>query len=386
MEIPYLSLQRVTAKHAFEIEDAVNRVVRSGWYLQGKAVNEFERQYADYIGTKECISCANGLDALILILRAYKELGILHDGDEVIVPANTYIATILSITENGLVPVLVEPRFPSNSTKSPYQIDDSLIEQAITERTRAVLIVHLYGFCAYTDRIGELCKRYNLLLIEDNAQAHGCSYNARKTGSIGDAAAHSFYPGKNLGALGDAGAVTTHDSQLAQVIRTLANYGSSRKYFFDYEGRNSRMDELQAAVLSVKLRYLDEDNARRRKIAKMYLERIHNIHVTLPGCAVNIAEDMVFHVFPVLCDDRDKLQAYLKEHGIGTMIHYPLPPHLQDCYRGKSLLYCADGSEAVESSLPITELIHRQELSLPLNHTMTEEEAQYVIDAINSFS
>lgn len=386
MEIPYLSLQRVTAMHASEIEDAVNSVVRSGWYLQGNAVHTFERQYADYIGTKECVSCANGLDALTLILRAYKELGRLHDGDEVIVPANTYIATILSITENGLKPVLVEPSIPSVTNTSPFQIDDRLIEQAITERTRAVMIVHLYGFCAYSERIGEVCKRHNLLLIEDNAQAHGCSYNGRKTGSIGDAAAHSFYPGKNLGALGDAGAVTTQDSQLAQVVRTLANYGSSRKYIFDYEGCNSRMDEIQASVLSIKLHYLDEDNARRRELAKMYLEKMHNIHVTLPVSVDCIAENMVFHVFPVLCDDRDRLQAYLKEKGVGTMIHYPLPPHLQDCYRAKSLLYCADGSEAVESYLPITELIHRQELSLPLNQTMTKEEAQYVIDAINSFS
>lgn len=386
MEVPYLSLQRVTAMHASEIEHAASSVIRSGWYLQGNAVNTFERQYADYIGTKECVSCANGLDALILILRAYKELGILNDGDEVIVPANTYIATILSITENGLVPVMVEPTLPSADNSSPYQIDYSLIEQAITSRTRALMIVHLYGFCAYTDRIGELCKRHKLLLIEDNAQAHGCSFHGKRTGSIGDAAAHSFYPGKNLGALGDAGAVTTDNAKLAEVVRTLANYGSSRKYIFDYEGRNSRMDEIQAAVLSVKLRYLDEDNACRRERARMYLEGINNNSVTLPVSAENINDAMVFHVFPVLCSDRDRLQTYLRERGIGTMIHYPLPPHLQDCYKGKSLLRCGDGSNAVVSSLPVTELIHKQELSLPLNQTMTDEEAQYVIDIINSFS
>ena len=379
----YLELKRINAPYEEVFRQAIGRVVDSGWYLQGRAVADFEQAYADYIGTQYCVSCANGLDALTLMLRAYKELGRLHDGDEVIVPANTYIATILSITENRLVPVLVEPDI------SNLQIDDSLIEQAITGKTRAVMIVHLYGQCAYTERIGDLCRRYHLLLLEDNAQAHGCHFvpsrhsvpsrrfvpsvatlsQQQKTGSIGHAAAHSFYPGKNLGALGDAGAVTTDDVQLAETIRAIANYGASRKYVHDYLGRNSRMDEIQAAVLSVKLRYLDNINRRRQQIAAIYINKVHNPLIRLP-----LMHNSVWHIFPVFTEQRDSLRQFLLQHGIETQIHYPIPPHHQRCYR-----------EWDSRSLPLTEQICREELSLPCNEAMTDEEALQVVEALNAF-
>lgn len=352
--------------HADEISAAVQRVVDSGWYLQGNENKAFTEEYAHYIGTRYCVGCGNGLDALTLILRAYKEMGRLHDGDEVIVPANTYIATILAITENNLMPVLVEPRIDT------FQIDDSLIERAITSRTRAIMIVHLYGLCAYTERINEICHNHNLLLIEDNAQAHGCRYNDRLTGSLGNAAAHSFYPGKNLGALGDGGAVTTDDEELANMIGTLGNYGSERKYVFQYKGRNSRLDEIQAAVLRVKLKYLDADNALRRSIAMQYIEHIDNPLLTLPS--TDYCHSSVHHIFPVLCSEREHLQQHLLNQGIQTMIHYPIPPHRQQCYADMGLI-----------SLPITERIHREELSLPLNPTLQQEEIERIIEAANSF-
>ena len=274
--IKFLDLQKITESHISEISEAVDRVIRSGWYLQGEENANFEKDYSRYIGTRHTIGVANGLDSLILIFRAYIELGIMQPGDEVIVPANTYIASILAITENGLRPVLVEPRIDT------YQIDDSKINEAITERTKAILIVHMYGQCAYTEEIKQLCQKHNLKLIEDNAQAHGCLYRGRRTGSLGDAAGHSFYPGKNLGALGDAGCVTTDDDTLANTIRALANYGSTRKYVFRYIGRNSRLDEMNAAVLDVKLRYLDTDNARRKSIAGLYMKNINNPKIKLP--------------------------------------------------------------------------------------------------------
>lgn len=367
--------------HSSEIHAAVDRIVSSGWYLQGEATSSFEKHYAEYIGTRHCIGCGNGLDALTLILRAYIEMGVMKPGDEVIVPANTYIASILAITENNLKAVLVEP------SADTYQIDDTLIEQAITSRTRAIMIVHLYGKCAYTDRIGDICHRHNLKLIEDNAQAHGCichssdSKQGRHTGSLGDAAGHSFYPGKNLGALGDAGAVTTDDEELARTVRSLGNYGSSRKYVFDYQGRNSRIDELQAAVLDAKLKYLDADNALRRKIADRLVCGINN---PLVKVAEGIkSADNVFHIFPVLSPCRDALQQYLADRGIQTLIHYPIPPHMQQCYQSSEqeskLTLPANG-------LPITELIHKQELSLPCNQTMTEQDAEQLIEAVNGFS
>lgn len=364
--IKFLDLKAVTAMHADEINAAVQRVVNSGWYLQGNENKAFTEEYARYIGTRYCVGCSNGLDALTLILRAYKEMGRLHDGDEVIVPANTYIATILAITENNLTPVLVEPRIDT------FQIDDNLIERAITSRTRAIMIVHLYGQCAYTEQIREISHSHNLLLIEDNAQAHGCRYNDRLTGSLGNAAAHSFYPGKNLGALGDGGAVTTDDEELANMIGALGNYGSERKYVFKYKGRNSRLDEIQAAVLRVKLKYLDADNALRRNIAMQYIEHIDNPLLTLPS--TDYCHSSVHHIFPVLCSERERLQQHLLNQGIQTMIHYPIPPHRQQCYADMGLL-----------SLPITERIHSEELSLPLNPTLQQEEIERIIEAANSF-
>lgn len=363
--INYLSLQKITALHESEITTAVNQVLRSGWYLQGEHIALFEKNYAQYIGTKYCVTCGNGLDALCLIFRAYIELGLLKEGDEVIVPANTYIATILSITENHLTPILVEPDI------NTLEIDEKQIEQAITSRTRAIMLVHLYGRCAYTPFIGDICKRHNLLLLEDNAQAHGCHYGNKRTGSLGNAAAHSFYPGKNLGALGDAGAVTTDNEQLAQTIRSLANYGSTRKYEFSFKGKNSRMDEIQAAVLNVKLPYLDKENQRRKQIAKAYLEDINNPQIRL---IKNNDRDNVYHIFPILCPSRNRLQQYLNDNGIETMIHYPIPPHQQEAYK-----------EWNEQYYPITEFIHHQELSLPCNPTMTDEEVYQIIDSINMY-
>lgn len=365
--IPFLSLKDVTALYEAEINEAVARVVKSGWYLQGAENDEFEKNYSQFIGTKHTIGCANGLDALIWIFRAYIEMGVMKPGDEVIVPANTYIATILAITENGLVPVLVEPRIDT------LQIDDSLIEEAITPRTRAIAIVHLYGRLAWSEKIADICKRYNLKLIEDNAQAHGCQApDGRITGSLGDAAGHSFYPGKNLGALGDGGAVTTDDDELAHVVRTLANYGSSKKYVFEYTGRNSRLDEIQAAVLNVKLRHLVEANDVRKAIAARYIKGINNRHITLPQTLP--MEQNVFHLFPVLCDRRDELQNYLQENGVQTIIHYPIPPHKQECYK-----------EWNGMSLPVTEKIHACELSLPIGPAMSMADADEVIRIINDF-
>ena len=389
--IKYLDLQKVNALYDAEIRQAVADVLDSGWYLKGEATHRFEQHYAEYIGTRHCIGCANGLDALTLILRAYIEMGVMHEGDEVIVPANTYIASILAITENRLVPILVEP------SPDTLQIDDTLIEQAITERTRAIMIVHLYGRCAYTDRIGEICRKHGLKLIEDNAQAHGCvfkekvqlftiHFNLKRTGSLGHAAGHSFYPGKNLGALGDAGAVTTDDDELADVIRALGNYGSHQKYVHDYLGRNSRIDELQAAILDVKLRHLDADNQRRKEIAARYERDIVNEIVTCRiatretasrsqrnGLSLN--RDCVYHIFPVFSPRRDELQQYLADNGVETQIHYPIPPHKQNCYN----------IQWNNLSLPITEQIHEQELSIPCHPALTDDEVTQIIELINAF-
>lgn len=392
MNIPFLSLKDVTAKYADEIHEAVLRVVDSGWYLQGKENEQFEKHYAEYIGTKHCIGCANGLDALIWIFRAYIELGVMKPGDEVIVPANTYIATILAISENGLVPVLVEPCIDT------LQIDDSLIEERITERTKAICIVHLYGRLACTQHILDLCEKYGLKLIEDNAQAHGCSMPiansqspiaTKRTGSLGSAAGHSFYPGKILGALGDGGAVTTDDDELAAAIRALANYGSQKKYVFKYTGRNSRLDEIQAAVLDVKLRHLDEDLKARQAIADYYYDHIDNPLITLPKRLPH--ENNVYHLFPILVGGdeamrqsgdkaglRDKLQKYLEENGVGTVIHYPIAPHKQECYANEVW-------NTPQLSLPITEQIANEELSLPMSPTMTIEEANEVVRLINDW-
>ena len=382
--IKFLDLKGITDLYADEIKQAVDSVIDSGWYLQGNANKQFETDYANYIGTDHCVGVANGLDALIWIYRAYIEMGMMQPGDEVLVPANTYIASILAITENGLKPVLVEPNIET------LEMDDRLIEQAITPRTKSILIVHLYGRCAYTEKIGELCRKYNLKLVEDNAQAHGCSYSIengklkiennesaanfifKKTGSLGDAAGHSFYPGKNLGALGDGGAVTTNDSELADCIRALANYGSQRKYVFRYKGRNSRLDEIQAAVLSVKLRHLDAYNRRRQQIARYYYEHISNPLITLPRQMPDA--NNVYHIFPILCPERDRLQQYLTAQGIQTLIHYPIPPHKQECYKEWNTM-----------NLPVTEQIHQQELSIPISQVLTDQEVREIVGILNTF-
>lgn len=364
--IKFLDLKKITEKNLKEIEKSVSDVISSGWYLQGEVNKRFEKNYASYIGVEYAVGCANGLDALVLIYRAYIELGLMKAGDEVIVPANTYIASILAITENELVPVFVEPNIRT------LEMDDSKIEAAITEKTKSILVVHLYGRCAYSDKIGEICKRYSLRLVEDNAQAHGCMFKAQLTGSLGDAAGHSFYPGKNLGAFGDAGAVTTNNKVLAEVVHDIANYGSQKKYVFKYCGRNSRLDEIQAAILNVKLKYLDEDNEKRRKIAQYYYDNLRNSLISYP---VKLPyESNVFHIFPILTTRRNDLQFYLNVQGIQTLIHYPIPPHKQECYK-----------EWNNRSYPVSEQIHEQELSLPISPVMSAEEAEFIVDAINNF-
>lgn len=379
MQVPFLSLQDVTAMHGDEIREAARRVIDSGWYLQGEENAQFEQHYAEYIGTKYCIGCANGLDALIWIWRAYIELGVMQPGDEVILPANTYIATHLGITENGLVPVCVEPKADT------LEIDDDAIEELLLKRElrnekmpKAICIVHLYGRNAYTEKIGALCKKYNLKLVEDNAQAHGCTFNGRKTGSLGDAAGHSFYPGKNLGALGDAGAVTTNDAELAAAIRALANYGSQKKYVFKYTGRNSRLDEIQAAVLDVKLKYLDEDVRKRQVVADYYYEHISNPMITLPKRLPH--ENNAYHLFPILVGEgkRDTLHDYLEANGVGSVIHYPIAPHNQECYSKESW-------NTPMLSLPITERIANEELSIPMSPCLTLDQLEYVVKLINEF-
>ena len=382
--IKYLDLKAVNSLYDEEIRSAVSRILDSGWYLKGEATRRFEQHYAEYIGTRYCIGCGNGLDALTLIFRAYMEMGVMQRGDEVIVPANTYIASILAITECGLKPVLVEPSWET------LQIDDTLIEQAITPRTRAIMIVHLYGCCAYTSRIGDICREHHLKLIEDNAQAHGCTYltphstlhTPRKTGSLGDAAGHSFYPTKNLGALGDAGAVTTSDETLAHAVEALGNYGSSKKYVFDYLGRNSRMDEIQAAVLDVKLKHLDADNQRRKEMVARYQREVSNPLLRLLLVAdeqysrpSRATRDSVYHILPIFCERRDDLKKYLSDNGVETQIHYPIPPHKQRCYN----------FQLNHLSLPITEKIHAQELSIPCNQALTDAEIERVVAFLNAF-
>ncbi|NLX65212.1 MAG: DegT/DnrJ/EryC1/StrS family aminotransferase [Bacteroidales bacterium] len=364
--IKFLDIQRITELHSPEIHEAASRVINSGWYLLGEEIARFEKEYARYIGTDYCVGVANGLDALRIILRAYKEMGVMHEGDEIIVPANTFIASIIAITDNRLVPVLVEPNINS------YQIDDAKIESAITPKTKAIMIVHLYGQCAYSEKIGQLCQKYNLKLIEDNAQASGCKYNGKTTGSLGDVAGHSFYPGKNLGALGDGGAVTTSDRLLDKTVRSLANYGSTAKYIFDYQGYNSRLDEIQAAILSVKLSRLDKDNQRRKEVARYYLENINHPEIILPKVPDRDAH--VFHLFVIRSHRRDSLREHLHDQGIEALIHYPVPPHKQKAYK-----------EWNDMELPITEKIHAEVLSLPIAPYITDKEIKSVVDAVNAF-
>jgi len=364
--IKFLDIQKITQKYTGEIHQAASRVIDSGWYLLGEENKRFENNYAGFIGTRYCVGVANGLDALRIILKAYMELGIMSEGDEIIVPANTFIASILAITDNRLVPVLVEPDIRT------YQLDDTKIEAAISPRTRGIMIVHLYGQCAYTDRIGEICKKHDLKLIEDNAQASGCKFNGKTTGSLGDAAGHSFYPGKNLGAFGDGGAITTDDSELEESVRALANYGSGIKYIFDYQGLNSRLDEFQAAILDVKLKYLDKDNQRRKEVARYYLTHIHHPDIVLPE--VNDWDAHVFHLFVIRSGHRDALLHHLNGNGIQALIHYPVPPHKQKAYK-----------EWSDLPLPVTDKIHNEVLSLPISQVLSDEEVETVTKTVNSF-
>jgi len=370
--IKFLDLKAINDSFQPELSQAVQRVINSGWYLLGEEVKVFEKEYAVYIGTQHCIGVANGLDALRLILKAYIEMGVMQEGDEIIVPANTYIASILAISDNKLIPVLIEPDI------NTYNIDPFLIEEKITKRTKGIMIVHLYGQNAMHPEIQRLVENYNLKLIEDNAQSQGCFYENKRTGSIGHAAGHSFYPGKNLGALGDAGAVTTNDDELAEVIRALGNYGSYKKYINDYQGLNSRLDEIQASVLTIKLKRLDTDNQRRREIAQYYLKNIIHPDITLPiidysSSIINYTSH-VWHLFVIRHSNRNLLQNYLADNGVQTPIHYPIPPHKQLAYKNWNNL-----------DYPITELIHKEVLSLPISPAMNDSEVQRVAKTINKY-
>ena len=401
--IKFLDLQKINAQHAAELKSAAARVIDSGWYLQGEELKNFETHLAAYIGVKHAIGVANGLDALRLILKAYMEMGIMAEGDEVIVPANTYIASVLAISDNRLKPVLVEPDIHT------YNLDISQIEKHITAKTKAIMVVHLYGQVCWSDELERIAEKYNLKIIEDNAQAIGAEYSSefrvrsseleessslntqnselrtKKTGSLGHAAGLSFYPGKNLGALGDAGAVTTNDDALAEVVRALGNYGSKQKYVCNYKGLNSRLDELQAALLDVKLKYIDQENNYRRKIAEYYINNINNKNLILPITYKLSAEtpnlkpetrnsQHVFHLFVIRTLHRNQLQQYLADNGIQTLIHYPIPPHKQIAY-----------SEYNNDSYPVTEQIHNEILSLPISPVMEWEEVEKVVEVINKF-
>ena len=365
--IKFLDLQKVNATYATELKAAAGKVIDLGWYLQGEQNVQLEKNLKELTGAPNAIAVGNGLDALRLILRAYIEMGVMQEGDEVIVPANTYIATILAITDNRLTPVLVEPSIDT------YNIDIDKIEEAITSRTRAIMIVHLYGRVVWSEKLQEMAQKYNLKIIEDNAQAIGAMWKDIHSGNLGDAAGFSFYPGKNLGALGDSGAVTTKDPEVARIVRAVANYGSEKKYVNTYMGLNSRMDEIQAAFLNVKIKHVLQENACRREIANYYCSHIKNSKVILPEQPVDPMEH-VYHIFAVRTADRDALQSYLAENGIQTLIHYPLPPHKQICYKDWN-----------NRSYPITEKIHREVLSLPMSAVMTEDEVKTVVEIINKF-
>jgi dTDP-4-amino-4,6-dideoxygalactose transaminase len=365
--IKFLDLQKINAQYQEDLKQAAIEVIDSGWYLLGERVKTFENELAQYIGVPHAIGVANGLDALRLILKAYIELGIMQEGDEVIVPANTYIASILAITDNRLVPILVEPDLET------YNLDITKIEQHISTKTKAIIVVHLYGRVCWSEKLEAIAQKHHLKIIEDNAQAIGAEWQGIKTGNLGDAAGFSFYPGKNLGALGDAGAVTTQDEQLAKTIRAIANYGSSQKYVNQYQGLNSRLDELQAAFLSVKLKYLDAENDIRRKIADQYIAQIKESDIILPQQPVNPKEH-VWHLFVIRTSNREVLQSYLIEHQIQTLIHYPIPPHHQKAYSDLNTL-----------TLPITEKIHREVLSLPMSSVLTETEIERIYEVTNNF-
>jgi dTDP-4-amino-4,6-dideoxygalactose transaminase len=373
--IKFLDLQGLNAQYSAELKEAAANVIDSGWYLLGEKLHQFETRLAAYIGVKHAIGVGNGLDALRLILKAYIEMGVMEEGDEIIVPANTYIASILAITDNRLKPVLVEPNI------NTYNLDISLIEQHITKRTRAIMVVHLYGQVCWSVELENIANKYDLKIIEDNAQAIGAIWNSKKTGSLGNAAGNSFYPGKNLGALGDAGAVTTDDEELAGVVRALGNYGSNKKYINEYQGLNSRMDELQAAFLNIKLKYLDAENQHRRKIAQYYLNNIKHPNITLPNFNNNSTLNPqpstlshVWHLFVIRHINRNKLQQYLSKNGIQSLIHYPIPPHKQLAYK-----------EWNDLSLPISEKIHDEVLSLPISPVMTVYEQEIITKVISEY-
>lgn len=364
--IPFLDLKSINAQYRDELIIACSKVIDSGWYVQGKECQAFEKEFAEYCGTKHAIGVANGLDALALIIRAYKELGVMQYGDEIIVPSNTYIASILAISENGLVPVLVEPEIET------FLIDVSKIEKKITSKTKAIMPVHLYGQTCEMDKIKKIAAKHNLKIIEDSAQAHGAYYANKKAGSLGDASGFSFYPGKNLGALGDSGAVTTNDDSLAEVIRALGNYGSKEKYKNIYKGTNSRLDEIQAAMLRVKLGHLDEEIRKRREVANYYLNHIQNKTIMLPK--VTFPKHHVWHLFVIRSNQRNELQQYLSKYGIQTLIHYPIPPHKQEAY-----------VEMSKSKYKISEQIHSQVLSLPLSPTLKEKDVKYIVEVLNGY-
>ncbi len=365
--IPFLDLKGLNAQYRAELIDACTKVVDSGWYVQGNECKEFEVEFAQYCGTKYVIGVANGLDALILILRAYKELGVMNDGDEVIVPSNTYIASILAISQNNLVPVLVEPDI------NTYLIDPTKIEEKITSKTKAILPVHLYGQTCEMDKINEIAKKYNLKVIEDSAQSHGAFFLDKRSGNLGDASGFSFYPGKNLGALGDGGAVATNDGTLANAIKALANYGSHKKYENLYKGVNSRLDEIQAAMLRVKLRYLDNEVEKRREIANYYFKNIKNSSIILP--TVRSEDNHVWHLFVIRTSKRDELQKYLLDNGIQTLIHYPIPPHKQNAY-----------TEWNNQNYPISEQIHDEVFSLPISGVQSFEDTTKIVQVLNDFN
>ena len=364
--IKYSDLKKITDIYEPRLSEAVNRVIQSGWYIRGNEVRNFEQEFAEYCGCEYCIGTGNGLDALTIIMLAYKELGVMRQGDEVIVPANTYIASILAVLQAGLKPVLCEPLWES------CNIDPQKIEELITPRTKAIMAVHLYGRCADIPQIIKIAKKHSLKIIEDSAQAHGATIAGKRTGNLGDASGFSFYPGKNLGALGDGGAITTNDKELAETVRAIANYGSHKKYVNIYKGVNSRLDEIQAAALSVKLQHLDADNERRWQIAEMYNAGINNKQITLPKAANS--KEHVYHIYPIFCKEREELQQHLLSKGIETLIHYPIPPHKQEALK-----------EFRHLDLPITERIHSEELSLPCHQAMNDKEVQKVIEAVNSF-
>lgn len=360
--IKFLDLHKINERFRNEIDERITQVLDSGWYILGEQVRVFEKNFANFCGVKHCIGCANGLDALNLIIKGFG----FTDGDEIIVPANTYIASILAISQNGCTPVLVEPNI------NTYNINPDLIEQKITDKTKAIMVVHLYGQAVEMDKIWDIANRYNLKIIEDSAQSHGAIYKGKRAGNLGDASGFSFYPGKNLGCMGDGGCVTTNDDELAYRIRAIANYGSDYKYHHIFKGTNSRLDEIQAAVLDIKLKHLDEDNDRRREIAKFYRENIKNPNIILPQ--LKEEENHVWHIFAVRVNDRNRLKKYLEGNGIETNIHYPTAPHKQECYK-----------EWHHLSFPVSEKIHKEILSLPISPVLTNEEVTKIVKVINDY-